>query len=103
MRRDLNEDQLKLADLMSNISEDGYSAGWMEDLEFNLWDALNGGEKKYGRHIITSSQLEELKFLSQMCGCWIIFNGEQEETAIDIEEWRKIFIDARNGGRGYRH
>ena len=102
MLRDLNEDQLKLADLMSKISEDGYSAGWMEGLEFALWEALNGEENKYGRHIITSSELEDLKLLSQKFGCWILFNDDQEETAIGLEEWKKKFNEARNSGLAYR-
>jgi hypothetical protein len=33
MLTDLNEDQLALAELMSQISQAGYSAAWMDGLE----------------------------------------------------------------------
>ena len=42
MLQDLNNDQLLLAELMSRISEAGYSAGWMIGLEFDLWETMNG-------------------------------------------------------------
>jgi hypothetical protein len=44
MLKDLNSDQLLLAELMSSISEDGFSASWMEGLEYELWEILNGGD-----------------------------------------------------------
>jgi len=42
MLKDLNEDQTKLAELMSWMSEEGYCAGWMNTLEFDLWKIING-------------------------------------------------------------
>jgi|GEM_PF-915568 len=96
MLKDLNEDQLKLAELMSNISEEGYSAGWMDGLEVSLWAALNGGNRNYGRHEITPSEIEELKFLSEKCGCWIIFDDNNEETPMEVKEWEKKFDEGKN-------
>jgi len=64
MLKDLNEDQLQLEELMSRISEAGYSAGWMEGLEYELWVILNDGKGSFGRHDVTHEELLQLKFLS---------------------------------------
>jgi hypothetical protein len=34
--------------LMREISERAYHAGWMRDLEFDLWDATVNGPRRYG-------------------------------------------------------
>ena len=36
----LNESQQALGDFMSEISEEAYYAGWMEDMEYVMWYAL---------------------------------------------------------------
>jgi hypothetical protein len=38
----LDHAQRQLADYMSDLSEEAYSAGWMNGLEYALWDALTG-------------------------------------------------------------
>jgi hypothetical protein len=91
MLKDLNDDQLQLAELMSRISEEGYSAGWMVGLEYALWEILNGTNREYGVHIIRQEELDQLQTLVNKCGCWIIFDDENEETAVDLEAWKKIF------------
>lgn len=91
MLKDLNGDQLALAELMSQISEAGFSAAWMDGLEFDLWAILNDGNKKYGRHTITQEEVHQLQFLSDKCGCWIIFGEENEETAVELEIWKKMY------------
>ena len=96
MLKDLNADQLKLAQLMSNISEKGYSAGWMQGLEFALWEALIGGDKNYGRHRITQSEIEELKSLSEKCSCWIVFDDNHEELSMKIKEWQREFNEGKS-------
>jgi hypothetical protein len=80
-----------LAELMSQISEAGFSTGWMDGLEFELWKILNGGNKKYGRYSITQEDLDQLQSLASKCGCWIVFDDENEETAVDLENWKRIF------------
>jgi hypothetical protein len=77
MLNDLNKDQLLLEEFMSEISEAGFSAGWMGDLEFDLWEILNGDKRRYGHHIITQDELDQLKSLSDKCGCWIVYDDEK--------------------------
>jgi hypothetical protein len=99
MLKDLNGDQLQLEELMSSISEAGYSAGWMEGLEYELWVILNSTKRNYGRHIVTEEQFQQLKYLSDKCGCWIVFDDEKEETALDLESWRKGFSEKMGTSR----
>ncbi len=96
MLKDLNECQLKLAELMSEISEEGYCAGWMSMLEFDLWEIINGGNREYGRYEVTQNDIDQLNSLSQECGRWIIFDDANDETAIDLKTWKKMYADQRN-------
>jgi len=96
MMKDLSPDERILAELMSRISEESFSAGWMEGLEFDLWDILKGGDRNYRTHMITQSELDHLQSLSNKCKGWIIFDNENEETFVDIEVWQKMFDDKFN-------
>jgi hypothetical protein len=80
MLKDLVNDQLQLAELMSDISEAGFSAGWMQDLEFHLWAVINAGNGSYGRYMLTQAEIDQLRFLSDNCHSWIVFDVENEET-----------------------
>jgi hypothetical protein len=96
MLKDLNNDQLLLEELMSQISEVGFAARWMKGLEFDLWGILNGENRKYGVHTITQDELDQLRSLSNKCGCWIVFDDEKEETAVDLEIWKKLFLNNKS-------
>src|ERR1700743_1279705 len=97
MLKDLNEDETKLAALMSRISEEGYCAGWMMALEFNLWEIINGGNRRYGTYEVTQNDIDQLSSLSQKCGCWIIFDDVIEEMAIDLKSWETMYSDRCKG------
>src|SRR5690606_1757875 len=91
MFSDLTDKQLALADFMSSLSEKCYCAGWMQDLEFVLWDAVLNGERKYGQDLISQNDIEKLKKLSKNANCWIYFDDLNEESPIDILSWEKLF------------
>jgi hypothetical protein len=74
MLSDLTIDQKRLADLMSEISEKCWTAGWATNLEYVLWDALMNGERQYGRNIISQQEIQALETLSKACNCWIYFD-----------------------------
>ncbi len=57
------------ARLMSDLSEDYWAAGWLVDLEFELWQAV-GGSKKW----ISDAEVAQLRYLSKTCGGWIVFH-----------------------------
>ncbi len=91
MLNDLNIDQRNLADFMSELSEKCYSAQWMKNLEFVLWNSIVSGPKKYGQGIISKPDIDQLTELSKICGCWIAFDDVEEEIAIDLDKWVKIY------------
>lgn len=84
MRKDLTNQQLLLADYMSNISERCYYAGWMQGLEYVLWDAVLYGQREYGQDTISPKDVEILRDLSETARAWIIFDDTTEETAVDL-------------------
>ncbi|MXV14324.1 hypothetical protein [Hufsiella ginkgonis] len=89
MYTDLTPEQKALADCMSDISERCFGADWMDGLEYDLWNALLHGERKYGQGMISANDIENLKRISNACNCWIYFDDKQEETAIALERWRE--------------
>lgn len=91
MRTDLDMNQLLLAEVMSGISEKGFYAGWMQDLEYDLWRIINGGETLYGHHDVTQAEIGALWSMVRQCGCWIVFDNDTEETAIALDTWKEMF------------
>ena len=90
MLEHLNKEQLKLAKYMSELSELAYTAGWMDKLEFSLWDALNHKITEYGNLVFTKQIIDNLKELSDKAGGWIVFDEKKEESFLTWEEWSKI-------------
>jgi len=76
---------------MSDLSEEGYYAGWMQSLEYDLWDAVASGPRKYGFLDITEQHISKLVELSAKCGGWIIFDDVHEETFLPMDEWLQMF------------
>lgn len=90
MLNDLNEPQRILADYMSDLSEEAYSASWMKGLEFDLWEALEGKLKKYGRLEVDREIQDNLKRLSDEANGWIFYDDNVEEKYVSFEEWEEI-------------
>jgi exoribonuclease R len=92
MRNELTENEKKLADLMSEISENCYSAGWMLNIEYVLWHAVISGPRSFGRGEITQKDIDELTRLSNTTKTWIVFDDKDEETPMPLETWKALFI-----------
>jgi hypothetical protein len=86
---DLTPAQRALADYMSELSEEAYYAGWMNGLEFALWEAMLSGHSDYGPVTLTLSETprEKLRQLAEACGGWIIFDDATEETFLPATDW----------------
>ena len=91
MIKDLTIEQAKLESFMSDISERCYSAGWLQNLEFALWNALMNGPTKYGHGVISQHDIDNLIQLSKACNCWIVMDDITEETAIDLGMWQEMY------------
>ena len=94
MLRHLSASQRELAEYMSSLSELAYHAGWMEGLELALWKAIVSGPYKYGQLQLTSEHIERLEMLSNLCGGWVRFADDDEETFVPLEGWKEYAADA---------
>ena len=87
MLNELTPTQRDLAELMSDISEHVWRAGWMMGLEYELWKELTSATNGSVPALATQEQLERLSQLSKACGGWITFDQEREELFVVLAEW----------------
>jgi phage pi2 protein 07 len=91
MLENLTDAQRALADYMSELSEDAWCAGWMMNLEFELWRAMQSEPRECGRIVLSDAQVETLQRLSAGCGGWVVYDEDQGETWVDLAEWKRRF------------
>ena len=72
MLKTLETHARQLAEYMSGLSEDAYHAGWINGLEYELWNALIDGPGTYGRLQITNDHIARLRELSATAAGWIV-------------------------------
>lgn len=85
----MKTDRQKLQELMEEISEDNWCAGWLHNLEFDLWRIMNEGTQRYGKQDVTTKQIRRLKLLSDRCSGWFVFNDDVE--FVYINQWRTMY------------
>jgi len=86
----------ELRHVMSAISEAAYSAGWMQNLEYDLWAALEGTATTYGRVPLDQLTILRLRELSDQCGGWIISDQVAgTEIFVSLVEWRQRYAATR--------
>jgi hypothetical protein len=76
-----------LLGLMTGISEERWCAGWMRDLETQLWRARNGETFEGGPSIVTQRQADLLRLLSEEAGGWWAFDDTHGPIFLPMEEW----------------
>ena len=91
MLNELTIKQRRLAEFMSELSEKCYAAGWLRNLEYVLWNTLLNGERKLGQDFISKTDIVQLNEFSEDSNCWIYFDDDTEETAIDLFTWKQKF------------
>jgi hypothetical protein len=79
-----------LAELMSEISERAYHAGWMDGLELALWAMVCGGPRRYGQITVDEETIAKLGALSAQFGGWIRF-GDNDEEFVSLGEWQRFY------------
>lgn len=82
-----------LAAFMSQLSEQAYYATWMLGLEYELWQAVISGPRKYGRLRITSVHIAELRRLSDATAGWISFDAAEGPSLMAMQAWEKHFSE----------
>jgi hypothetical protein len=91
----LTVDQRALADLMSSISQDHYSAGWMMGLEYDLWRIVIGETDRYV-YPLGDHEIQGLREMSDRVGGWIVWRMDYAgETYVPMEEWKRIYAAPR--------
>ena len=82
-----------LREMMSDISEDCWCAGWMSGLEFLLWEAVSTGDAgSWARHGVTIEHIAKLQRMSDVLGGWVMWDdGLRDERFVPIDEWLDIY------------
>jgi hypothetical protein len=94
MRCDLTGATLKLATLMSDVSEDVTAAGWLTGTEWTLWDALTEwretGYAYWGAASIRE-YMPRLDELQRAAAGWIWWTDAHGPTYVPESRWLRIF------------
>lgn len=94
----LDEDAAtRLRDLMSEISEECWCAGWMGGLEYSLWRVIENGPITYGRSDVSQSEVDELRRLHEKSGGWWFFHDEHGETFVPRAAWLDMLAEYQRG------
>lgn len=67
----LTDAQLDLYERMREISEDCFCARWIQDNEYNIWDAIVSGDASPLSSWMSPSLLRRCQKLSRQIGGWI--------------------------------
>lgn len=86
--------QRALYQLMSDISEDCYCAGWMSDNECTLWTMVANpdADRRYGIGEVELQQIEELRAISAEVGGWIRWRNDYDDKNLPRSEWGPVFV-----------
>ncbi|HKQ92323.1 MAG TPA: hypothetical protein VJZ77_16820 [Blastocatellia bacterium] len=95
IRRSLRK---RLLSLMEEVSEDHYCAGWLNGLEYRLWQAALQYPQpyKFGVEAIEEKKVEELKGLAEELQEWAVWDDQAgEEKLIPLKDWKRIFAASK--------
>jgi hypothetical protein len=81
-----------LAQMMCDLSQDCFCAGWIHNNEYRLWTALTTGHRAYGGAEIPERDANRMRYLHELAGGWWIWpEGEDSIRFVTTEEWLTIF------------
>lgn len=75
-----------LCTMMRRVSEEAYSAGWLKDLEYDLWRILEEGPQAFGFAWLHQSRIDKLRQLAKLTSGWIV-QGENGPHWVPMDEW----------------
>jgi hypothetical protein len=82
-----------LIDYIRELCGDVAFAGWLTDIEYDLWHILTTGMAVDEDRYQLSEQIEtlaDLRFLSERCRGWVRY-AEHGPTYVPLNEWRHHF------------
>lgn len=84
--------QLALATLISNYSEDEYSAFWLIGIDFLVWDIIRGARRP--RTLRPREWLIVLQNLSDEIGGWVRWDDiENDVVFVSLADWLEMVKD----------
>lgn len=78
----------ELLNKMCEISEAHWCAGWMSNLEFDLWKIWDKKDKSYGMGRVSDEDCALLKQLSEDCGGWFMWDNELGSVFVTTGEFK---------------
>ncbi|MEX2580849.1 MAG: hypothetical protein WD342_17450 [Verrucomicrobiales bacterium] len=81
---------------MQQLSETFYSAAWVEDLEFEVWEMAHKKPPRFADNDVTENMAEYFRALATLAGGWWVFPAEEFEkkasqaSFIPMEQWQTI-------------
>ncbi len=91
-RPPLTPKQSELYDLMSEISEDCWCAGWLFGNEGSIWTAIVTGDRRYGMGEMAQADGERCKALADELGGWIVWRDDTTDDGMPVEDWGPYFL-----------
>lgn len=82
----------RLRNVMENISEDYYAAGWLMGLEYMLFNAVYAGED-FATQRLTHDEISQIFLLSQQCQGWWMWNEHERRRFVPFDEWFLIYAE----------
>jgi len=76
--------------LMQKLNDDCWSAGWMADAEYDLWERVCSADRLWGNGYITIQDAKDLRHWSNECGGWIV-HRDGAFWFVPIEDWRRMY------------
>lgn len=80
-----------LAELMSDISEDHYCAGWLISLEYTLWEAVIDNKREFGFSDIPAYNLYLLATYADKFGGWVVWDAAKGHKFVPMDAWLKMY------------
>ena len=77
--RNLSAPVIMLEGYISEISESRWAAGWMHNIEFDLWEQVTG-RTEFARTLVSEEELEVLKWLAVQIDGWVRWTGGTERV-----------------------
>jgi len=77
-----------LQQIMSDISERCWCAGWMMGTEHALWRAIQTPDEEpfdWGQDEVTPEERQQLRWLSEQCGGWWC----NYDRFLPLDEWKE--------------
>ncbi len=81
---------------MEDYSQNGFCASWLEDLEFELWEAADR-DSPSEREMFTVNTSRECRLLAELCGGWWAWDAEMtgadNPVFMPMERWLNVLAN----------